>query len=226
MACHMVKYPSGASWRKRARSSSGSGCARERTASGVLHDDAVVEVPMQGACRNAEPLAASLTVSTSPSRVAAGRVVRQLPGATKRPHGFRREGLAVHGPPPLSIEDRGDRRVGVVGCDPSQQPDRLFVGSEYRHPRRPGNDVKLRDRPPLQRIVSPAVLSPRLISIETSSRRVCRSSLRSRSLVVGADHTERRSVPRRRSCERSASESECACTRRLSSSWPLPEQAR
>ena len=115
----------------------------------------------------------------------------------------RGESLAARGAAALAVEDPGDRRVVVVDREPRDQFDRVLVGADARLVARQRNG-ELGDR-----AAAPAKRDRRaaLFAVDVEDDfldQARRSCLRSRSVVVGADHTRPRSAPSASSCSRSA----------------------
>ena len=89
----------------------------------------------------------------------------------------------------LTIEDSGDDFIGIKSGQPAKQGEGIFVGAWAHGFESRNRTSSLVIMPPRQRSVRSARPSARLRFRITSSSSVRRSSLRSRSVVVGAVQT-------------------------------------
>jgi len=96
---------------------------------------------------------------------------------------------------PLAVEDAGDLLVGVVNGQAAQQVDGVLIGLDRGLGSVGGVDVELRDCTslPADDQVAAGLVLARLITTSSTSSRI--SSLRSRSVAVGASQTSSRSRP-------------------------------
>ena len=98
----------------------------------------------------------------------------------------------------LTVQDAGDLRVGVMHGQPPDEVDGVLVGAQpglFPGDQRHRRSVRA---PPFQRSIRSAWPAGRSRVMVTSVSRVPSSSLRSRSVVVGADQTTSRSSPNAR----------------------------
>ncbi len=160
-------------------------------------DEAVVDPAVHGGRGDAEDLGRfghgdELAVGLLGGRLVAG----DAPVVAEALDDGGGEALAGGAAPALAVQDAGDGGVGVVDGEPSQQGDGVFVGAVGGLVGAAQFDDQFGDgaAPPAQREFGPAVRRW-WTSTRTSSSRVRSSSLRSRSVVVGADHTRPTSAP-------------------------------
>ena len=113
------------------------------------------------------------------------------------------ETLTCRRAPSLAVEDSSNPAVVIVTGEALDQRDRVVIGAD-RGLGVGSETASSVSAPPRQRSVTVARRCARLTSSITSSMRQRKSCLRSRSVVVGADHTRPRSEPSARSCSRSS----------------------